>query len=92
MIASIRHKGLKLLFERDDPSKLNAEHINRLRLILSALNAAGVIEDMDQPVFRLHALKGDLKSYWALTVRANWRVVFRFEDGQAFDLDLVDYH
>ncbi len=92
MIASIRHKGLKLLFERDDPSKLNAEHVNRLRLILSALDAAGVIEDMDQPVFRLHPLKGDLETYWAVTVRANWQVVFRFEDGQAFDVDLVDYH
>ncbi|MBI4724822.1 MAG: type II toxin-antitoxin system RelE/ParE family toxin [Rhodomicrobium sp.] len=92
MIASFRHKGLKLLFEKDDPSKLNAEHVNRLRLILSALDAAAMIEDMDQPAFRLHPLKGDLKGYWAVTVRANWRVVFRFADGQALDIDLTDYH
>ena len=71
MIASFRHKGLKLLFEKDDPSKLNAEHVNRLRLILSALDAAGTIEEMDQPAFKLHPLKGDLKDYWGVTVRAN---------------------
>ena len=40
----------------------------------------------------LHALKGDLKGCWAVTVRANWRVIFRFEDGKALDVDLVDYH
>ena len=62
MIASLRHKGLKLLFEKGDASKLNAEHVNRLRLILSALDAAGAVEDMDQPAFRLHPLKGDRKA------------------------------
>jgi len=92
MIANFRHKGLKLLFEKDDSSKISAEHVNRLRLILSALDAAGAVEDMDQPAFRLHPLKGDLKGYWAVTVRANWRVVFRFADGQAMDVDLTDYH
>ncbi len=92
MIVSFRHKGLKLLFEKDDASKLNAEHINRLRLILSALDAAAVIEDMDQPAFRLHPLKGDLKGYWAVTVRANWRAVFQFAEGQTANVDLRDYH
>ncbi len=92
MIASFRHKGLKLLFEKDDASKLSAEHANRLRLILSALDAADTIEDMDQPAFRLHPLKGDLKGYWAVTVRANWRVVFQFADGKASNVDLTDYH
>ncbi len=91
MIVNIRHKGLKLLYEKDDPSKLTAEQVNRLRLILSALDAGGAIEDMDQPAFR-HPLKGDLKGYWAVTVRANWRVVFRFANGQAMDVDLADYH
>jgi toxin HigB-1 len=92
MIASFRHKGLKLLFEKDDPSKLNPEHASRIKLILSALDAAAVIEDMDQPAFRLHPLKGDLKNYWAVTVRANWRIVFQFADGHALNVDLTDYH
>jgi toxin HigB-1 len=92
IIASFRHKGLRLLYEKDDPSKLSAEHINRIRLILSALDAARVIEDMDQPTFKLHPLRGDLKNYWAVTVRANWRIVFQFADGEVSNIDLTDYH
>jgi proteic killer suppression protein len=76
MIASFRYKGLKLLFEKDDPSRLNPEHVSRIRLILSTLDAAAVIEEMDQLTFRLHPLKRDLKDYWAVTVRANWRPYF----------------
>lgn len=92
MIESFRHKGLKRLFEEDDSSKVNAEHVRRLRVILSALAAAEQVEDMDQATFRLHPLKGDLKGFWAVTVRANWRVIFRFDDGRASDIDLLDYH
>ena len=47
---------------------------------------------MNRPSFRLHRLKGKLKGFWAVTVRANWRIIFRFKDGKAFDVDLVDYH
>jgi len=47
---------------------------------------------LNQPTLRLHTLKGDLKGFWAVTVRANWRIIFRFEDGRVFDVDLVDYH
>jgi proteic killer suppression protein len=47
---------------------------------------------MDVAGFRLHPLKGRFEGLWAVTVRANWRVVFRFEDGEASDLDYVDYH
>jgi toxin HigB-1 len=92
MIRSIRHKGLKRLFQEDDPSGVNPEHIGKLRNILARLSAARVVADMDLPGFRLHALKGEMKGFWAVTVRANWRVVFRFEDGYAEDVDYVDYH
>lgn len=87
MIKSFRHKGLQLLFEQDDGRKLKADQLDRLRLVLSALNAAGRIEDMNQPTFRLHPLKGDRKGSWAVTVRANWRVTFRFTHGHAHDID-----
>jgi len=50
------------------------------------------IEDMNVPTFRLHSLKGDLKGFWAVAVRANWRIIFRFADGRASDVDLIDYH
>jgi proteic killer suppression protein len=92
MIASFRHKGLQRFFVQDDGSKLPPDMLRRIRNILTTLNVAGAIEDLNQPTFRLHPLKGDLKGFWAVTVRANWRIVFRFEDGQASEVDFVDYH
>jgi len=92
MIETIRHKGLRLLFEEDNAKGVNAEHVRKLKQILAALHAAQTIDGMRVPTFGLHALKGDLKGFWAVTVRANWRVIFRFEDGQAREIDLVDYH
>lgn len=92
MIRSFRHKGLQLFFEEDDGKKLPADMLNRIRLILSALQAASTVEGMDVPTFRLHRLKGDMKGFYAVTVRANWRIIFRFEGGNALDVDFVDYH
>ena len=92
MIVGFRHKGLKQLFEDDNPKGVNAEHVRKLRQILGLLDAAQTMEALDYATFRLHPLKGDLKGFWSLIVRANWRVIFRFEDGNASDVDLVDYH
>jgi len=92
MIGSIRHKGLKRLYEADDPRGVAAEHAGKLRDILARLDAASAVTDLDLPGFRLHRLKGTLKDHWAITVRANWRVVFRFSDGKASDVDYLDYH
>ncbi|MBR1123955.1 type II toxin-antitoxin system RelE/ParE family toxin [Bradyrhizobium lablabi] len=92
MIESFRHKGLRQLFEDDNARGVNAEHVRKLKQILAALQAAEAIEAMRLPTFGLHPLKGDLKGFWAVTVRANWRVIFRFDDGKASDVDLVDYH
>lgn len=47
---------------------------------------------MDLPGYRLHPLKGDLRGFYAVTVHANWRGVFRFAEGEAQDVDYVDYH
>ena len=69
-----------------------AEHAEKLRDILARLDAAATVDDLNLPGFRLHPLKGELKGFWAVTVRANWRVVFRFEEGNALDVDCVDYH
>jgi proteic killer suppression protein len=91
MIRTIRHKGLKRLFEQDDPSGVNTEHADKLRDILATLHAAPAVAHMDLPGLRLHPLKGQLKGFWAVTVRANWRVIFRF-DGGVEDVDYVDYH
>jgi proteic killer suppression protein len=92
MIESFRHKGLKRLYDQDDRTKLPPDMVDRIAVILAALDAAATIIDMNRPSFRLHRLKGNMRALWAVTVRANWRVVFRFRDGKAFDVDLVDYH
>jgi proteic killer suppression protein len=92
MIRSIRHKGLKRLYDNDDPRGVRAEHAIKLRDILARLDAAATVDDMDVPGFRLHPLRGDLKGFWAVTVRANWRVIFRFADHDATDVDYLDYH
>lgn len=92
MIESFRHKGLKRLYEDDDRKLLPQQLVGRIREILTALDAAETLEGLNRPSFRLHPLKGEFKGYWAVSVRANWRVVFRFVDGKACDVDFVDYH
>jgi proteic killer suppression protein len=92
MIESFRHKGLKRLFESGERKGINPQFVERVENILGLLDAATTVQDVALPSFRLHALTGDLRGFWAVTVRANWRIVFRFEDSNARDVDLVDYH
>ena len=92
MIQSFRHKGLRRLYESDDHRGLRADQADRLRRILARLDAASAATDMDLPGYRLHPLKGDLSGFHSVTVSGNWRVVFRFENGHATQVDLVDYH
>jgi proteic killer suppression protein len=92
VIRSIRHKGLKRLYEDDDHRGVVSQHAERLRDILVRLDASTTAADMDLPGFRLYPLRGELGGFWAVTVRANWRVVFRFAEGDALDVDYLDYH
>ena len=88
MIRSFKHKGLKRLFERDDRRLIGAGLIRRVENILSTLDAAESPQALDLPGYRLHQLKGDRKGFWAVTVRANWRIIFRIENGDAWDVEL----
>jgi proteic killer suppression protein len=92
MIRSIRHRGLNRLYDRGDRSRVPADMADRIEDVLAALDSARTPEDLDRPYFRLHPLTGDRKGQWAVTVRANWRIVFRFEGSDACDVDFVDYH
>lgn len=92
VILSIRHKGLKRLYEDDDSRGVHGDHVEKLRDILARLDAAASPSDMDLPGFRLHPLKAELRGFWAVTVRANWRVIFRFSGPNAANVDYVDYH
>ena len=92
MIKSIKHKGLKRLFEKGDTSKLPPAQITRIEDILSSLNVATTKEDMNAPGSGFHELKGNLKGFYAVRVTGNYRIVFRIESGSVFDVDYLDYH
>lgn len=86
------HKGLRRFAEDDDTRNLNVNDVARIRRVLSALQDAVKPRDLAHPSFRLHPLKGDRRGQWSVRVSGNLRIVFRFKDGEAVDIDLIDYH
>ena len=92
-IASFKSRALGRLFESDDARGISGNLVQRVRNVLFALDQADRVEDMSRyPGWRLHPLKGDLRGHWSVSVSGNWRVIFRFDRGMAYDVDLVDYH
>lgn len=92
MILSFRHKGLERFFRTGSTAGIQAKHAKRLRLILAQLEQAVIVADMNLPGFTLHPLKGERKGTWAVTVQANWRITFRYENGNAEVVNYEDYH
>jgi toxin HigB-1 len=92
LIETFRHKGLRQLFDDNNPKGVRPDHIRKIRQILALLDAANKIEDLNFPTFKLHPLKGELKGSWSLWVNGNWRIVFSFKDGAVNNVDLIDYH
>jgi len=92
MIKSFAHKGIKAFFESGSKAGIQTAHASKLRLQLAALNRARKPDDMAAPGWRLHALKGNMAGHWAITVNGNWRLTFRFENGDALLVDYQDYH
>ena len=92
MIKSFKHRGLKRLYERGDRRGIRPDLVDTVQDILTVLDDADTPQALNLPGYRLHQLKGDLKGFWAVTVRANWRIMFRFERTDAFDVELTDYH
>jgi proteic killer suppression protein len=93
MIKSFKHKGLKVLYEKDNSSGVKQDQVKRLRSLLARLDASRNSGDMDLPGLRLHTLQGELAQHYAVCVSGNWRLIFRFDnDGNATDVNLVDYH
>ena len=80
------------MFEHGDARGIRPDLVEKVENILSVLDSVSVPEEIDIPGYRLHPLKGDLKGYWSVTVRSNWRIVFRFKDGDVIAVDFVDYH
>ena len=92
MIVSIHHKGLRIYFEKGDASKLQPQHVNKIRLILTRLQAAKVVSDMNIPGYGLHQLSGEYKGFWAVKVDKNYRIIFQFIAEDAHEVDYLDYH
>lgn len=92
MVNTFRHKALEAFHRQGQTKGVQQSHVKRLRGILAFLEAATVVSDMDIPDLNLHPLKGDMKEYWAVKVDGNYRLIFRFESGNAYDVDIVDYH
>jgi proteic killer suppression protein len=92
VIANFSDKALKRLYERGDRSGVRPDMVGKVERILQRLDEISSPEQMALPGYRLHQLSGDLKGFWSVTVNGNWRVIFRFEDGQARDVQLIDYH
>ena len=92
MIKSFKHKRLRKFYETGNKAGIKSSHNKKLRIQLTALNTATCIEDMDLPGFRLHTLKGNRKGLWAIDVSKNWRIVFKFEEGNVYVVDYEDYH
>ena len=92
MIKSFLHKGLRDFFNTGSMAGIQVKHTQRIRMILAQLNQARSIKDLDIPTLRLHQLKGQRKGIWAVTVQANWRITFRFINGDAEIVNYEDYH
>ena len=92
VIKSFRHKGLKQFFETGTVKGIPPALSVRLRLILSALDAAERPQDMNTPGWKLHPLRGNLAGHWAVSVNGNWRMIFVFEGSDAVLVDFLDYH
>ena len=92
MIRSFRHKGLERFFLKGTKSGIQAKHASKLRLILGRLNASQSPKDMNLPGLYLHQLGGDRNGIWSVRVSGNWRITFRFNEGDVEIVDYEDYH
>lgn len=91
-IRTFKNKGLKIFFDTGSKSGIQPSFASKIELILDRLDAATDLKDMNFPGSDFHPLKGNLKGFYSVHVNGNWVIIFRFENGEAIDVDLVDYH
>ena len=92
MIRNFKHKELGRLYESGSVKGIKPDHVGKVKRILFHLDTAHQIRDLDAPGYGLHRLKGDRKGIWAVAVSRNWRITFRFEEGEFYDVNYEDYH
>jgi len=91
-IRRFQHRGLKILYEKDDRRGVSAELVEKTARVLARLDVVMLPEQLGLPGFGLHRLEGDLAGYWSIAIREDWRIIFRFDQGNTTDVDLVEYH
>ena len=91
MIESIKHKGLKRLYERNDVSRLPAEHLPKIRMVWGLMTRVQTLQDMNYPGSGLHKLTGDLAGFYAVKISGNYRIIFRYGEGEFKDVVYIDY-
>ena len=92
MIKSFKHKGLEIFFTTGNKKGIRPEHANKLERILDRLNSASAIKDMNYPGSCLHQLAGNMKNLYSVKVSGNWRIIFKFSNGNAYVVNYDDYH
>ena len=92
MIRRFQHRGLKMLYDKDDRRGVSAEHVEKTARVLAWLDVVTLPEQLRLPGFGLHRLEGDLAGYWSVAVQRDWRIIFRFDQGNTTDVDLIEYH
>ena len=92
MIRSFRHQGIRAFYKNLELQRVNPHHVKRLTRILATLDRSRTPQGMNLPGFQLHQLSGDMRGHYAVSVSGSWRVTFRFEYGDVFDVDYIDYH
>jgi len=92
MICRFQHRGLKILYDKDDRRGVSAEQAEKTARVLARLDVATRPEQLGLPGFGLHLLEGDLAGYWSVALRGDWRIIFRFDQGNTTDVDLIEYH
>ena len=92
MIRSFKHRGLKRLYERCDRSGIRPDLLDTVEDIVARLDESDGPHALNLPGYRLHPLKGSFYGFWSVTVRASWRIIFRFQGTDVLDVELIDYH
>jgi toxin HigB-1 len=92
MIRRFQHRGLKILYDKDDRRGVSREVVEKTTRVLARLDVATRPEELKLPGFGLHRLEGELGGYWSIAVQGKWRMIFRFDAGDMIDVDLIEYH
>ena len=94
MIKSFKHKGLENFFLTGSTKGIQAIHAEKISRVLNRLNLLTGLNDLNTPAYRLHKLKGNMQNIWSITIQANWRITFEYEEetNDVYIVDYQDYH